>query len=76
MLHNFFLANTDCCFIIVVCVLFLFFFSFFLASVENAFASDEGPFDYVVNFAAETKYGQSEPVSMTGTYSPTVFTNC
>ncbi|XP_076438615.1 dTDP-glucose 4,6-dehydratase-like [Babylonia areolata] len=31
-------------------------------SVENAFASDSGPYDYVVNFAAETKYGQSEPV--------------
>lgn len=31
-------------------------------SVENAFASDSGPFDYVVNLAAETKYGQSEPV--------------
>ncbi|KAL8566462.1 hypothetical protein ACOMHN_015098 [Nucella lapillus] len=31
-------------------------------SVENAFASDSGTFDYVVNLAAETKYGQSEPV--------------
>lgn len=31
-------------------------------SAENAFASDDGPFDYVVNLAAETKYGQSEPV--------------
>lgn len=31
-------------------------------SVDSVFASDLGPFDYVVNFAAETKYGQSEPV--------------
>ncbi|KAK7497804.1 hypothetical protein BaRGS_00010938 [Batillaria attramentaria] len=31
-------------------------------SVENVFATDAEPFDYVVNFAAETKYGQSEPV--------------
>ncbi|PVD36434.1 hypothetical protein C0Q70_03418 [Pomacea canaliculata] len=31
-------------------------------SAENAFSTDGEPFDYVVNFAAETKYGQSEPV--------------
>lgn len=38
----------------------------FLASAENAFSTDGEPFDYVVNFAAETKYGQSEPVSTGG----------
>ena len=47
---------------------------YFSASVENAFASDEGPFDYVVNFAAETKYGQSEPVCMTDACSPNLST--
>ena len=51
-------------------VLWWFRIFYFSASVENAFASDEGPFDYVVNFAAETKYGQSEPVCMTDACSP------
>lgn len=34
------------------------------ASAEKAFASDDGPFDLVYNLAAETKYGQSEEVSI------------
>lgn len=32
-------------------------------SCQNAF-SDEEPFDFVVNLAAETKMGQSDPVSI------------
>ena len=32
------------------------------ASAEKAFASDDGPFDFVYNLAAETKYSQSEEV--------------
>ena len=31
-------------------------------NAELAF-SDDAPFDYVINLAAETKYGQSEDVS-------------
>ena len=33
--------------------------------MERAFASDDGPFDFVYNLAAETKYGQSEEVNCT-----------
>jgi hypothetical protein len=33
-----------------------------LAGVEKAFALDEGSWDWVVNLAAETKYGQTEEV--------------
>ena len=36
----------------------------FLESVENAFKTDGPPFDFVINCAGETKYGQSEPVSI------------
>ena len=34
------------------------------ASAEKAFASDDGPFDLVYNLAAETKYGQSDEVTI------------
>ena len=40
-------------------IIFLFFIS---ESVENAFTDPAGEFDYVINLAAETKYGQTEPV--------------
>ena len=36
----------------------------FSASADAAFALDDGEFDYVFNLAAETKYGQTEPVSI------------
>ncbi|XP_070535589.1 uncharacterized protein [Ptychodera flava] len=36
------------------------------ASVEKCFHDDEGYFDIVINLAAETKYGQSEPVYKDG----------
>ncbi|XP_077862045.1 uncharacterized protein LOC100373896 [Saccoglossus kowalevskii] len=36
------------------------------ASVERCFQDDDGEFDIVVNAAAETKYGQSEPVYKDG----------
>lgn len=32
-------------------------------SAERAFTDENGPFDYVFNLAAETKYGQSTDVS-------------
>ena len=32
-------------------------------SAERAFSDEDGPFDYVFNLAAETKYGQSPDVS-------------
>ncbi|XP_041355409.1 dTDP-D-glucose 4,6-dehydratase-like [Gigantopelta aegis] len=35
-------------------------------SVDAAFALDDGQFDYVFNLAAETKYGQTEPVYKEG----------
>ena len=38
------------------------------ASAEKAFASDSGPFDLVYNLAAETKYGQSDEVTLTYMY--------
>ena len=34
------------------------------ASVQNAFTDPDGEYDYVINLAAETKYGQSDPVSL------------
>nr|KAI8752522.1 dTDP-D-glucose 4; 6-dehydratase-like isoform X2 [Biomphalaria glabrata] len=37
------------------------------ASAEKAF-SDSGEFDFVINLAAETKYGQSEPVYKEGIF--------
>uniref|UniRef100_A0A2C9L0A8 NAD-dependent epimerase/dehydratase domain-containing protein n=1 Tax=Biomphalaria glabrata TaxID=6526 RepID=A0A2C9L0A8_BIOGL len=37
------------------------------ASAEKAF-SDSGDFDFVINLAAETKYGQSEPVYKEGIF--------
>ncbi|KAK6185056.1 hypothetical protein SNE40_007377 [Patella caerulea] len=36
------------------------------ASTEEAFSDDGNSFDYVVNLAAETKYGQSDPVYKEG----------
>ncbi|XP_071098921.1 dTDP-glucose 4,6-dehydratase-like isoform X1 [Haliotis cracherodii] len=36
------------------------------ASVDNAFADDGEEFDFVINVAAETKYGQTEPVYKEG----------
>ncbi|KAL3884722.1 hypothetical protein ACJMK2_024834 [Sinanodonta woodiana] len=36
------------------------------ASVQAAFSDPEGEFGYVVNLAAETKYGQSDPVYAEG----------
>ncbi|OWF49963.1 dTDP-D-glucose 4,6-dehydratase-like isoform X2 [Mizuhopecten yessoensis] len=36
------------------------------ASVKNAFTDPEGEFDYVINLAAETKYGQTDPVYQEG----------
>ena len=33
-------------------------------SAERAFSDEDGPFDYVFNLVAETKYGQSEDVSV------------
>ncbi|GBM89124.1 hypothetical protein AVEN_153749-1, partial [Araneus ventricosus] len=36
------------------------------ASCQNAFADDDGPYDFVVNLAAETKMGQSDPVYKEG----------
>ncbi|CAG2202379.1 unnamed protein product [Mytilus edulis] len=38
-------------------------------SVENAFADPDGEYDYVINLAAETKYGQTEPVYQEGVVS-------
>ncbi|XP_064595952.1 dTDP-glucose 4,6-dehydratase-like [Liolophura sinensis] len=35
-------------------------------SVENAFTDPEGEFDYVINLAAETKYGQTDAVYRDG----------
>lgn len=32
------------------------------AGIEKAFALDDGPFDWVINCAAETKYGQTDEV--------------
>ena len=41
----------------------IFEFLFFISeSVENAFTDPAGEFDYVINLAAETKYGQTKPV--------------
>ena len=40
--------------------------TFLSASVANAFTDPEGDFDYVVNLAAETKYGQSDAVYKEG----------
>ncbi|XP_029644572.1 dTDP-glucose 4,6-dehydratase isoform X3 [Octopus sinensis] len=37
-----------------------------IASVESAFADVEGPFDFAINLAAETKYGQTDPVYQEG----------
>ncbi|KAK3799987.1 hypothetical protein RRG08_035586 [Elysia crispata] len=37
-----------------------------ISSVEKAFCDDEGEFDFVINLAAETKYGQTEPVYKEG----------
>ncbi|XP_069102711.1 uncharacterized protein [Argopecten irradians] len=36
------------------------------ASVKNAFTDPEGDFEYVINLAAETKYGQTDPVYQEG----------
>ncbi|CAL1300957.1 unnamed protein product [Larinioides sclopetarius] len=36
------------------------------ASCQNAFADDDGPYDFVVNLAAETKMGQTDPVYKEG----------
>ncbi|KAK7866504.1 hypothetical protein R5R35_014366 [Gryllus longicercus] len=36
------------------------------ASCQNAFASDEGPYDYIFNCACETKPGQTDPVYKEG----------
>ncbi|XP_033726347.1 uncharacterized protein LOC117315975 isoform X2 [Pecten maximus] len=36
------------------------------ASVKNAFTDPEGDFDFVINLAAETKYGQTDPVYQEG----------
>ena len=33
-----------------------------IASAEKAFIDPEGAYDFVVNLAAETKYGQSDEV--------------
>ncbi|XP_059140667.1 uncharacterized protein LOC131928611 [Physella acuta] len=38
------------------------------ASAEKVFCCDDGEFDFVINFAAETKHGQSEPVYKEGIY--------
>lgn len=37
-----------------------------IASVESAFDDPEGAFDYAINLAAETKYGQTDPVYQEG----------
>ncbi|RUS73109.1 hypothetical protein EGW08_019131, partial [Elysia chlorotica] len=37
-----------------------------ISSVEKAFCDEDGQFDFVINFAAETKYGQTEPVYKEG----------
>lgn len=40
------------------------FYPFFVsASVANVFKDETGEYDYVINLAAETKYGQSDDVS-------------
>lgn len=33
-----------------------------IASAEKAFSDPEGAYDFVINLAAETKYGQSDEV--------------
>ena len=33
-----------------------------IASAEKAFTDPEGAYDFVINLAAETKYGQSDEV--------------
>ncbi|CAL1533091.1 unnamed protein product [Lymnaea stagnalis] len=38
------------------------------ASAEKVFCDDDGGFDFVINLAAETKHGQSEPVYKEGIY--------
>lgn len=45
-----------------------------LASVEKAFLDPEGDYDYCINCAAETKYGQSDEVYRDGVLKLT--TNC
>ncbi|KAK3752249.1 hypothetical protein RRG08_064270 [Elysia crispata] len=37
-----------------------------MSSVEKVFCDDEGEFDFVINLAAETKYGLAEPVYKEG----------
>lgn len=44
------------------------------ASCQNAFTDSEGPYDFVVNLAAETKLGQTDPVYKEGIVK--VSTNC
>ena len=34
------------------------------ASAEKAFEDADGPFDFCINLAAETKYGQNEEVKV------------
>ncbi|GFN83291.1 Dtdp-glucose 4,6-dehydratase [Plakobranchus ocellatus] len=37
-----------------------------MSSAEKVFCDDDGEFDFVINLAAETKYGQTEPVYKEG----------
>lgn len=47
----------------------------FIASVEKAFLDPEGDYDYCVNCAAETKYGQSDEVGGVLRISNSTLTN-
>lgn len=44
------------------------------ASAQKAFEDSDGPFDFCINFAAETKYGQSEEVYKEGVFKVSI--NC